>query len=538
MEDIERFRALKKKAEQYFAGLRDLPETGGKFWQPYFRKTLDTYTELWRMQQKKRSTLENAGEESLTRWEIGEIASRIAQLYYHYYLRTSRSDALKTAFDFYSCVRSRKYFVFENFEPVEYHFKKKLRYYARFIAVCLLQQNHTLTEEIFEDLVNLVQDFREQQPSHLSLEWLSVIQEVNQFLRVEKSVLIAGATANYRLSDSLNHMSKAFQQFRPLRLSEAVLMGNRHNQIKFSEITLDMYRFMQSLEHDLSEGASIPDYAANPHKSILYRPTFDEFMFVLSTANSEMLVSSAILLYLSADPTPNGIQLNASRFPASPEPLWSTAINDETETRDDTDSDGNTEFRDTNCLQLADIAPFSRKPMFIVVESSSSITFEPTPRSFKQPLVCLMSPKKQSLGWEAIEENEQSGSLFTYFLTAPVVAFAHVFQVENITLSQMSQSSNRMNEAFSELESMLLESSEIHSSIKIFLSNCFTNNYLMRFIFCRAVVSLIEDSDSKEDFMPRSSPHIPDAFINSEPILNLISYLKETLAVDVTTQQV
>jgi hypothetical protein len=41
------------------------------------------------------------------RWQIGNIASKIAQLYYHYYLRTSDLSALEEACVFYEAVRDR-----------------------------------------------------------------------------------------------------------------------------------------------------------------------------------------------------------------------------------------------------------------------------------------------------------------------------------------------------------------------------------------------------------------------------------------------
>ncbi|GFP88359.1 protein scai [Phtheirospermum japonicum] len=43
------------------------------------------YTQLWKFQQENRRKLVEAG---LKRWEIGEIASRIGQLYFGQYMRT------------------------------------------------------------------------------------------------------------------------------------------------------------------------------------------------------------------------------------------------------------------------------------------------------------------------------------------------------------------------------------------------------------------------------------------------------------------
>jgi hypothetical protein len=96
-----------------------------------------------------------------------------------------------------------------------------------------------------------------------------------------------------------------------LKLQEAILVGNYQNQIKFSELTLDMYRVLQSLEREPSaqsgkssapeaapaeskeEGDSAMDTSGNdkaatrrtnPHKYLLYRPTFAHLMLYIATA--------------------------------------------------------------------------------------------------------------------------------------------------------------------------------------------------------------------------------------------------------------
>lgn len=61
---------------------RDLPQYGHKQWQAYFGRTFDVYTKLWKFQQQHRQILDT--KYGLKRWQIGEIASKIGQLYYHY----------------------------------------------------------------------------------------------------------------------------------------------------------------------------------------------------------------------------------------------------------------------------------------------------------------------------------------------------------------------------------------------------------------------------------------------------------------------
>jgi predicted nuclease with TOPRIM domain len=81
---IAEFISLLDKSKQLFNGLRELPQYGHKSnqWQAYFGRTFDVYTKLWKFQQQHRSVLDQ--KYKLKRWEIGEIASKIGQLYYHY----------------------------------------------------------------------------------------------------------------------------------------------------------------------------------------------------------------------------------------------------------------------------------------------------------------------------------------------------------------------------------------------------------------------------------------------------------------------
>ncbi|OLY78040.1 Protein SCAI-like protein [Smittium mucronatum] len=58
-----------------------------------------------------RSILENPMYYGLKRWEIGEIASKIGQLYYQYYLKTSDLSHLTESYTFYNAVIEREYFM-------------------------------------------------------------------------------------------------------------------------------------------------------------------------------------------------------------------------------------------------------------------------------------------------------------------------------------------------------------------------------------------------------------------------------------------
>ena len=81
---ISEFAHLNEKSRQLFSGLRDLPPYGHRNnqWQAYYGRTFDVFTKLWKYQQQYRQVLEQRY--NLKRWQIGEIASKIGQIYYHY----------------------------------------------------------------------------------------------------------------------------------------------------------------------------------------------------------------------------------------------------------------------------------------------------------------------------------------------------------------------------------------------------------------------------------------------------------------------
>jgi hypothetical protein len=87
--------SLCDRASQLFDGLSDLPQYGQGLWEPYFRTTFDAYNDLGKFQQEQRSIL--TAHAGLRRHQIGEVASRLGQLYYLYYLRKGDTSYLEEA---------------------------------------------------------------------------------------------------------------------------------------------------------------------------------------------------------------------------------------------------------------------------------------------------------------------------------------------------------------------------------------------------------------------------------------------------------
>ena len=404
---------LKDRAIQLFDGLRDLPQYGQGLWESYFRRTFDAYNSLWKYQQDHRVLLEQHG--GLRRHQIGEVASRIGQLYYLFYLRKGDTAYLDEAFVFYDFIRRRRYFAAaqqggpatggaEGVTPpplgaveVRQLALRELRYYARFAVVCFLTGRRAVLHELLNELRERVAAYPVQgadaaapPAAHLLASpdptpatprpaagaaggggewgrssWELVLSEFSEFLRVERpfaiGVLAGGAppvvglsgamasltmsggggdmqaSANtadeglpLRLQPQLTHPLGAIvggfgpMPSPPLSLAQCVMVGAKAAQLRVSELALDVFRALHTVEWDAAarrialteanqmqtpdalgalgeSGGGKPTQYATPHKYLLHRPAVSQLLLVLGTMLVELNPLQCALLYLSAD---------------------------------------------------------------------------------------------------------------------------------------------------------------------------------------------------------------------------------------------
>ncbi|PKY38594.1 hypothetical protein RhiirA4_392237 [Rhizophagus irregularis] len=541
---VEEFQYLLEKSQQLFAGLRDLPPTGGRQWQPYFQRTFEVYTKLWKFQQQNRFVLENKDNYGLKRWEVGEIASKIGQLYYHYYLRTSETNYLHESYIFYEAIRDRFYFkdVLDVKNPAL--MIKKLRYYARFIVVCLLLNNRDIVQKLMDELHGLVDDYIKIFKPADSTEWQCVLHEIAAFLEAEKKLTpisseghLLTVARRLQIERSLRHEKDGTPK---LKLQEAILVGNYQNQIKFSELTLDMYHILQSLEREpappksgpKTPGSEVPvvnervtnkddinaeeqssantpaDKSAsrrvNPHKYLLYRPTFSQLLVYISTAFKEINENSALLLYISADGTK----------PSNNNEQNSICYNGGVATSSRKCADKTDPSDKIHCLHPADLVPFTRKPLCLIIDSDNSTAFADFPRIFNQPFLCLMSPVEYP---STIPDTTQIGSLFTLFLHAPLLGFAFISNLGKISSSTWEKCVNLIAEA--ELNIVeLFNSSSIEKPLKRFLQDDFLRQFLVRFVLCQSFLRAHTEF-KEEKHLPKSCPQLPSSILDSQELL-------------------
>ncbi|KAJ7308038.1 hypothetical protein JRQ81_008539 [Phrynocephalus forsythii] len=456
---------LLDKSKQLFNGLRDLPQYGQKQWQSYFGRTFDVYTKLWKFQQQHRQVLDNRY--GLKRWQIGEIASKIGQLYYHYYLRTSETSYLNEAFSFYSAIRQRSYYSQVNKEDRPELVVKKLRYYARFIVVCLLLNKMDVVKDLVKELSDEIEDYTHRFNTEDQVEWNLVLQEVAAFI-----------------------------------------------DVKFSELTIDMFRMLQALEREpmnlasqmnkpgLQETTEKPARRENPHKYLLYKPTFSQLYTFLAASFKELPANSVLLIYLSA----TGVFPSGRSDSEGPYDFGGVLTNSN---RDVINGDGihkrNQSYKEMHCLHPGDLYPFTRKPLFIIVDSSNSVAYKNFTNLFGQPVVCLLSPTAYP---KALQDQSQRGSLFSFFLHNPLMAFLFVSGLSSLRKGLWDKCHDYLRKINRDIAQLLTHSRSIDQAFLQFFGDEFLRLLLTRFVFCSATMRMHKIFRETRNY-PESYPQLP-----------------------------
>eukprot|EP00835_Amoeboradix_gromovi_P000106 NODE_4_length_55019_cov_0.425091.p8 type:complete len:497 gc:universal NODE_4_length_55019_cov_0.425091:20052-18562(-) len=403
-ETVAEFTHMLEKSHQLFNQLRDLsPLSVNKQWQTYFQKTFELFSRLWRFQQTHRQILND--EYRLKRYEIGEIASKIGQLYYHYYLRTSDTTYLYESKVFYDAIRDRQYFnnLFDLKNPTLV--VKKLRYYCRYCIVCLLCNELDLTCQLYLELQKLIDQYSSTFQGDDSKEWILVLQEIASFTKcLQDSSVRNLKPESMRLSVANTPSTGA--------LSESIIIGGIGSQIKCSELTVDMYRILQLLEVNKSNSSA--NSVANPlfpKKYLLYKPSFSTLLTYLAGAFKQ--AQSTIFIYISSESVlySNDMSDNISS-------LFEYGLNCLDVSNHSLDKNA----VDSSVLYPSDLVPFTRKPLLLMIDCQSSRKFN-LPNLYRMPLLILSSPSDLP---SKFKDYVKYGSLYTLFIYSPLLGFLHI----------------------------------------------------------------------------------------------------------------
>jgi len=155
--------------------------------------------------------------------------------------RTSDRKALNQAFVFYTAIRERRYFSEIPRSQNAALKVKMLRYYARFLMLCMLRNQKDMARLLLKEFGGFVEEYIRGKTSD-GEAWQAVLVEITNFMDAESS-FIPNGIEEINLDNLLLIDTKG-----RLRLQQAVLVGNCKDQQKFSDLTLDVFRMHTLIE--------------------------------------------------------------------------------------------------------------------------------------------------------------------------------------------------------------------------------------------------------------------------------------------------
>lgn len=181
--------------------------------------------------------------------------------------------------------------------------------------------------------------------------------------------------------------------------------------------------------------------------------------------------------------------------------------------------------KEPHCLYPGDLYPFTRKPLFVVVDSDNSFVFQQIPRYFGQPLMVLMSPQDTP---STLRDVRHSGSLFTLFLHAPLAAFCLICNVGSLDVHHWERC-QRYIERFLIEASQLVTRSRCETGVLQFFGDDFLRLLLVRYVFCDVVLHLHRSFRGRQQ-RPRCYPPLSDAeFLENRTLRHLVFELAACL---------
>ncbi|MEQ2312252.1 hypothetical protein AMECASPLE_028964 [Ameca splendens] len=252
----------------------------------------------------------------------------------------------------------------------------------------------------------------------------------------------------------------------------------------------------------LQEPNEKPAKRENPHKYLLYKPTFSQLYTFLSASFKELPANSVLLVYLSA----TGV------FPAThldfegPYDFGGVLTNTNRDVvNGETVQKRNQAQKEMHCLHPGDLFPFTRKPLFIIVDSSNSTAYKNFTNLFGQPLVCLLSPTVYP---KSVQDQSQRGSLFTLFLYSPLLAFSSICGLNSVRRGLWERAQEFLRKVFRDIGQMITRSRSIDQAFLQFFGDEFLRLLLIRFVFCSAALRLHKLFRESRSF-PESYPELP-----------------------------
>lgn len=460
-----------------------------------------------------------------------------------------------------------------------------------------------LVQDLVREFSQSLHDYSHVYEPEAQLEWSLVLQEIKAFIDAESIVaVVSGAghiegpgvqlTLSARLSSNNIPLPLKMPSGK-LFLSEVLVIGNSQRQVKFSELTVDMYRMLQVLEREPSDQPALsqqqPQSSINvspnhqpynnqsqtksfnllarptfngqegskgsPHKYLLFRPTFSQLFLFLASGYKELPQSGVLLLYLSADGS-FGSSLS-TEIDESGYELGGVATNS-IGLSSSTTTSGNQSTRPCSSSLRYNYQTSGSNPTTTAsaMRSSQSSHFKQLnclhPGDLypftRKPLVLIVE-SNNSYAFQHIPRlfgtpllvlmspteypapfnDNTKGSLFTLFLHCPITALCMISNIIELPETIWREAQFYMDKYYTELGQIILQSRLLDPSYISLCTDDFLRLLIFRFIFYFSIMRLHRLFRTC-NYYPRSYPAIPEMELLQHPALKqIISDLTVTL---------
>jgi hypothetical protein len=428
---------------------------------------------------------------------------------------------------------------------------KQLRFLARFLTVCLVIGRREMVTRLTSQLKTLLDDCRKTFQEAEYKEWKHAMQEITKFLKAD-TPFMNKRPLRYNFAfdippDSLPSVQPDATAVtkRNRLLRDALLTSHYLHEIKFTELTLDTFRMLQCLEWDpcgsfaqqigshsnqadtgphktnLLQDLKDPSLPPNPHKTILYRPSAAHFLTVLATKCEELPADGILLIYLSAAGDAGGTSDNYEKIAGSFRNLDISSSSDESRSKKEPRLWlGYRANEGSSYVYPGDLIPFTRRPLFLIIDSCNAHAFKSIHGEEKgETAAMLLSPTLRSpvtpTTGSGVDRTRQqnNGNQFTMFLTTPLQAFCFLIgrASYDFDTDKYMEAEKLLSLSLSELEATLITSAGLHLVWVEALGDPFLRRFLLRFIFCRAVLALFKPNSQNDEFTPTCVPSLPES---------------------------
>ncbi|KAJ7950662.1 protein SCAI-like [Quillaja saponaria] len=164
-----------------------------------------------------------------------------------------------------------------------------------------------------------------------------------------------------------------------------------------------------------------------------------------------------------------------------------------------------------NCIYPCDLVPFTRRPLFLVIDSDNSEAFKALAGAEKgESVAMLLSPSSSPIASSDLSCHS-SGSLFTIFLTAPLQAFCMLLGIAStdIKLETYNKADKLLSSSLNDWALALATADTLHLVWAETLVDPFLRRLLLRFLFCQTVLTLYAPIYKKKEFLPTCIPPLP-----------------------------